>query len=121
MVSASLAQTVLYLNDIFLLEKPRGCILKFSHLQDGFLSACSAHTHRLLSARGIHGGGGCGSHHTRRRLRKPHLLPLDHLFFANGLLKLVFGDPHTVSAEAVIDGVVLNDRAIHREQVQPAR
>ena len=50
LVTASLAQLIIYLNDILLLEQPGWCILKLSHLQDSLLRTCTAHANSFLSA-----------------------------------------------------------------------
>ncbi len=112
-ISALVAQTILDLNDVLLFKKSGRCILKFSDLQYSLGNAWSTHTYRSsthgsLSHRAIHS----------TRLRQTHFLSVAELFVADGHLELLLGDAHTVFAEAVVNGVVLDNGPVESKQIE---
>ena len=101
MITATLAKTVLYLNDVLLFEESDRRILQLSDLKNCLLCTSSAHRDSLLSACGTHARLCRGSH--ARRLGEAHFLAIDKFFLTNSLLKLIFGDANTITAEAVVN------------------
>ena len=117
-LSAPIAKTILNLDDVLLLQKSCWRILKLSHLQNGLLGARATHADSFLSACCVHGRT-CSCSHTTC-LSQTHLLAVGKLLLSDRFLKLVFGNSDAVSAEAVVNRVVLDNGSIHGKQVQTA-
>ena len=109
-VPTSVTQAILNLNYVLLLEQTCRGILQFPDLEDCLLGTRSSHGD-LSSAHGRL------THATS--LAETHLLTVGRFLVSDRHLELLFGDSDTVSAEAIVDGVVLDNGPVEGEQVQP--